>query len=207
MTTDRTPDGGLELDLRATAPAPDHFDLTALLARADAEGLVDVAWTRVDSPIGPLWAAATDLGLLTVGFGEPDRGLDDIARKVSPRIVELPRRLDLARRELDEYFEGRRRHFDLALDRRMSRGFRAEVLRALELVDFGETVSYIDLAQRVGNPKASRAVGSAMATNPLPIVVPCHRVLRTGGALGGYGGGLDAKRWLLAHEGVEPPRR
>ena len=206
MTTERT-DTELEARLRATAPPSGRFDVAAFLERADADGLVDVAWTRVDSPIGPLWAAATDLGLLTVGFGEPDHGLDDIARKVSPRIVELPRRLDLARRELDEYFEGRRRHFDLALDRRMSRGFRAEVLRALELVDFGETVSYIDLAQRVGNPKASRAVGTAMATNPLPIVVPCHRVLRTGGALGGYGGGLDAKRWLLAHEGVEPPRR
>lgn len=206
MTTERT-DTDLEARLRATAPPSGRFDVAAFLERADADGLVDVAWTRVDSPIGPLWAAATDLGLLTVGFGEPDHGLDDIARKVSPRIVELPRRLDLARRELDEYFEGRRRHFDLVLDRRMSRGFRAEVLRALELVDFGETVSYIDLAQRVGNPKASRAVGTAMATNPLPIVVPCHRVLRTGGALGGYGGGLDAKRWLLAHEGVEPPRR
>ena len=89
----------------------------------------------------------------------------------------------------------------------MSRGFRADVLRALEQVDFGETVSYAELALRVGNPKASRAVGTAMATNPIPIVVPCHRVLRTGGHLGGYGGGLDAKRWLLAHEGVEPPRR
>lgn len=205
MTTDRLHD--IETRLRAGVPGPGRVDLAELMARADAEGLVDVAWTRIDSPIGPLWLAATDVGLLTVGFGDPEPGLADIARKLSPRVVEMPRRLDRTRKELDEYFEGRRRSFDLALDRRMSRGFRAEVLQALERVAFGETLSYMDLAARAGNPKASRAVGSAMATNPIPIVVPCHRVLRTGGALGGYGGGLDAKRWLLAHEGVEPPRR
>jgi methylated-DNA-[protein]-cysteine S-methyltransferase len=206
MTAEPTMDD-IEARLRAGAPGPGQLDLSALMERADAEGLVDVAWTSVDSPIGPLWAAASESGLLTVGFGEPGSGLDDIARKVSPRIVELPRRLDRVRRELDEYFEGRRRDFDLPLDRRLSKGFRAEVLRALEQVEFGETVSYMDLATRVGSPRATRAVGTAMATNPLPIVVPCHRVLRTGGFLGGYGGGLDAKRWLLAHEGVEPPRR
>ncbi len=196
----------LEGRLRQQAPAPRSFDLAGFLARAEAEGLVDVAWAPVDSPIGPLWAATTDAGLLMVGFGDADHGLESIAARVSPRIVEVPRRLDLVRRELDEYFEGRRHRFDLPLDRRMSRGFRADVLRALEQVDFGETVSYAELALRVGNPKASRAVGSAMATNPIPIVVPCHRVLRTGGHLGGYGGGLDAKRWLLSHEGVQPPR-
>jgi methylated-DNA-[protein]-cysteine S-methyltransferase len=206
MSPERT-DHDIEARLRAAAPAPTRFDLSSFLDRASTEGLVDVAWTRIDSPIGPLWAASTEAGLLMVGFGDPDQGLESIAGRVSPRIVEMPGRLDATRRELDEYFEGRRHHFDLPLDRRMSRGFRADVLRALEQVDFGETVSYTDLALRVGNPKASRAVGSAMATNPIPIVVPCHRVLRTGGALGGYGGGLDAKRWLLAHEGVEPPRR
>lgn len=202
------PDHDLEATLKADAPpSVARLDLRAFIERASSEGLLDVAWTRTDSPIGPLWAAATDRGLLMVGFGDPDQGLEAIARRVSPRIVEHPARLDEVRRELDEYFEGRRHRFELTLDRRMSRGFRSEVLTELERVEFGVTVSYADLAVRVGNPKASRAVGTAMATNPIPIVVPCHRVLRTGGHLGGYGGGLDAKRWLLAHEGVELPLR
>jgi methylated-DNA-[protein]-cysteine S-methyltransferase len=107
------------------------------------------------------------------------------------------------RRELEEYFSGRRRSFDVPVDRRLSRGYRRTVLEALSReVPYGHTVSYKELAERTGNPKASRAVGSAMATNPIPIVVPCHRVLRTGGALGGYGGGLDTKVWLLRHEGA-----
>ena len=116
--------------------------------------------------------------------------------------MRLPRRLDGLRRELDEYFAGRRRDFDVGLDRRLSHGYRLAVLEELSRVPFGETVTYKDLAQRTGHPKASRAVGTAMATNPIPIVVPCHRVLRTGGALGGYGGGLDTKAWLLRHEGA-----
>jgi methylated-DNA-[protein]-cysteine S-methyltransferase len=122
---------------------------------------------------------------------------------VSPRVVHLPGRLDEVRRELEEYFAGRRRSFDVPVDRRLSRGYRRTVLEALSReVPYGQTVSYKELAERTGNPKASRAVGSAMATNPIPIVVPCHRVLRTGGALGGYGGGLDTKVWLLRHEGA-----
>jgi methylated-DNA-[protein]-cysteine S-methyltransferase len=116
--------------------------------------------------------------------------------------LEDPARLDDVRRQLDEYFDGARRDFDLPLDRQLSHGFRLDVLRELTLVPFGVVLSYRDLATRVGHPGASRAVGTAMATNPIPIVQPCHRVLRTGGALGGYGGGLDAKRWLLRHEGV-----
>lgn len=200
---------GIEARLHAAAPTPRATKVSSLvagaLARADAEGLVEVAWATIDSPIGPLWAAATQIGLVTVGFGAPEAGIEDIARRISPRVVEMPRRLDEVRREFDEYFAGRRRQFEVHLDRRLSRGFRAEVLRALEQVAYGQTVSYLGLAEMVGNPKASRAVGTAMATNPLPIVVPCHRVLRTGGALGGYGGGLDAKRWLLAHEGATLP--
>lgn len=200
---------GIEQRLRAGAPRSGPARLSAVVseafARADADGLVEVAWTNFDSPIGSLWAATTQIGLLAVGFGEPDGGLDTIAQRISPRVVEVPRRLDVVRRELDEYFEGRRRQFDLPLDRRLSQGFRAEVLQALEQVAYGQTVSYLGLAELVGKPKASRAVGTAMATNPLPIVVPCHRVLRTGGALGGYAGGLEAKRWLLAHEGVTMP--
>jgi methylated-DNA-[protein]-cysteine S-methyltransferase len=169
------------------------------LRRADAEGLVDVGWVVEDTPIGPLTLAATPDGVVRIGFGHEDLVLDELASEVSPRVVRLPARLDEVRRELEEYFAGRRRSFD----RRLSRGYRRIVLEALSReVPYGQTVSYKELAERTGNPKASRAVGSAMATNPIPIVVPCHRVLRTGGALGGYGGGLDTKVWLLRHEGA-----
>jgi len=176
--------------------------VAAALARADADDLVDVAWVVEDTPIGPLTLAATPDGLVRVGFGHEDDLLSQLAVAVSPRVVRLPARLDDLRRQLDEYFAGRRRHFDVALDRRLSHGYRRAVLEELSRVPFGETVSYKDLAERTGKPKASRAVGTAMATNPIPIVVPCHRVLRTGGALGGYGGGLDTKVWLLRHEGA-----
>jgi methylated-DNA-[protein]-cysteine S-methyltransferase len=176
--------------------------LADALARADADDLVDVAWSVADTPIGALTLAATPRGLVRVGFDDEDRMLADLASHVSPRLVRLPARLDDTRRQLDEYFAGRRRLFEVPLDRRLSRGYRLAVLEELSRVPFGQTVSYKDLAQRTGHPKASRAVGTAMATNPIPIVVPCHRVLRTGGALGGYGGGLDTKVWLLRHEGA-----
>ncbi|HET6775200.1 MAG TPA: methylated-DNA--[protein]-cysteine S-methyltransferase [Acidimicrobiales bacterium] len=172
------------------------------LARADADDLVDVAWTVEDTPIGPLALAATPVGLVRVGFGHEDEMLDELASHVSPRVVRLPARLDAVRRQLDEYFAGRRHHFEVPLDRRLSHGYRLAVLEELSRVPFGQTVSYKDLAERTGKPNASRAVGTAMATNPIPIVVPCHRVLRTGGALGGYGGGLETKVWLLRHEGA-----
>jgi methylated-DNA-[protein]-cysteine S-methyltransferase len=184
------------------APEPDLDTLVAAaLARADADDLVDVAWAVQDTPIGPLTLAATAQGLVRVGFGGEDRVLDELATEVSPRVVRLPARLDRLRHQLDEYFEGHRRSFDVTLDRRLSHGYRRQVLEALSEVPYGETVSYKDLAVRTGNPGASRAVGSAMATNPIPIVVPCHRVLRSGGALGGYGGGIDVKVWLLRLEG------
>jgi methylated-DNA-[protein]-cysteine S-methyltransferase len=191
---------------RALAAGPGEGVPTELLDRvrvaAAAEGLVDVAWTYHDTPIGPLTLATTDVGLVQIRFGRDDAGLDELARRVSPRVLEVPARLDEVRRQLDEYFAGERRHFELPLDQRLSHGFRLEVLDELNRVPFGVAVSYLDLAKRVGHPGASRAVGTTMATNPIPIVQPCHRVLRTGGALGGYGGGLDAKRWLLRHEGV-----
>jgi methylated-DNA-[protein]-cysteine S-methyltransferase len=155
-----------------------------------------------DTPIGPLALAATPVGLVRVGFGHEDEMLDELASHVSPRVVRLPARLDAVRRQLDEYFAGRRHHFEVPLDRRLSHGYRLAVLEELSRVPFGQTVSYKDLAERTGKPNASRAVGTAMATNPIPIVVPCHRVLRTGGALGGYGGGLETKVWLLRHEGA-----
>ena len=196
-----------DLDAALTAPASDPRDVAdavrSALARAEAEGLVDVAYSSVDTPIGPLLVAGTEIGLVKVGFGTHGWMLEELARQVSPRVVESPARLDEVRRELTEYFDGTRQAFDLALDWRLSQGFRRTVLEHLYAeVPFGHTVSYLELAGRAGNPKASRAVGSAMATNPLPIVVPCHRVLRSGGALGGYGGGIDAKRHLLALEGA-----
>ena len=185
----------------------DTTDVTALvdaaLRRADAEGLVEVGWVVEDTPIGPLMLAATPAGVVRIEFGHEERVLDELASEVSPRVVRLPGRLDEVRRELEEYFARRRRRFDVPVDRRLSRGYRRTVLEALSReVPYGQTVSYKELAERTGNPKASRAVGSAMATNPIPIVVPCHRVLRTGGALGGYGGGIDTKVWLLRHEGA-----
>jgi methylated-DNA-[protein]-cysteine S-methyltransferase len=189
---------------RAPAAAATAVDdlVAEALARADAHDLVDVAWTVEDTPVGPLALAATPVGLVRVGFGHEDELLEDLASHVSPRVVRLPARLDLVRRQLDEYFAGRRRRFDVPLDRRLSRGYRLAVLEELSRVPFGQTVSYKDLAERTGKPNASRAVGTAMATNPIPIVVPCHRVLRSGGALGGYGGGLETKVWLLRHEGA-----
>lgn len=175
----------------------------AFLKRADKEGLIDVAYTTVDTPVGPLGVAATDAGLVKVAL-HPDKEpfLEELSATVSPRIVEHPARLDTVRRQLDEYFDGHRTTFSLQIDWQLSHGFRRMVLETLfSQVHFGEVVSYGELATRVGHPKASRAVGTAMATNPVPIVVPCHRVLRTGGALGGYGGGLEMKRQLLTFEG------
>jgi methylated-DNA-[protein]-cysteine S-methyltransferase len=196
--------GGLLRDLPTPGKAMDMTELLDRVARqADEEGLLDVAWTTTDSPIGPLMLAATPAGLVSVHFGgETDAYVEDLARQVSPRVMRAPARLDSARRQLDEYFAGNRQAFDLSLDWRLSRGFRNKVLHDLVQVPYGQTVSYKELAERAGSPGASRAVGSAMATNPIPIVVPCHRVLRTGGDLGGYGGGLDAKVWLLHLEGA-----
>lgn len=191
---------GQALRRPSTDPAA---DLAAALARADEEGLVDVAYASADSPIGPLLVAATEAGLVRLAFDGEDDGqvLEELARRVGPRVLKAPPRLDDVRRQLDEYFEGRRDRFEVPLDWRLSAGFRRTVLEALYSgVAYGRTVSYLELATMVGNPKASRAVGTAMATNPIPIVVPCHRVLRTGGHLGGYGGGLRTKVKLLELE-------
>jgi methylated-DNA-[protein]-cysteine S-methyltransferase len=189
----------------ATDPRP---DLAAALARAERDGLIDVAYATADSPIGPLLVAATEAGLVRLAFAleDADAVLQELATRIAPRVVASPARLDGARRELDEYFAGRRDHFELALDWRLSSGFRKTVLEHLYAdVGYGQTVSYLELATMVGNPKASRAVGTAMATNPIPIVVPCHRVLRTGGQLGGYGGGLATKVKLLELESGATP--
>ncbi|MEO7555730.1 MAG: methylated-DNA--[protein]-cysteine S-methyltransferase [Acidimicrobiales bacterium] len=176
--------------------------LTRFGHAADDEGLVEVATAPIDTPVGTLRLAATPVGLVFVGLRPDDEVEELLAHHISPRVVELPARLDRVRRQLDEYFAGTRTTFDLSIDWQLSHGFRRTVLERLYGdVGYGQVVSYRDLAERVGNPKASRAVGTAMASNPVPIVVPCHRVLRTGGALGGYGGGLDMKRALLTLEG------
>lgn len=189
----------------ATAGGLDLGALSAAVAeRAAADGILDLAYSRVDSPLGELLAASTPAGLVHLGY--PNRPLDEqlgaLAERISPRIVESPRRLDEVRRELDEYFAGRRRRFGLALDWRLSGGFVRRVLKETARIPFGETRTYGEVATAAGSPRAFRAAGSALGANPIPIVVPCHRVLRSGGGLGGYGGGLDVKRELLALEGV-----
>ncbi|WP_068396495.1 methylated-DNA--[protein]-cysteine S-methyltransferase [Kribbia dieselivorans] len=169
---------------------------------AQTEGLLDVAYTIVDSPVGKLLLATTPKGLIRVAYAVEDhaRVLEHLAVKVSPRILRSPRQLDTAARELEEYFDHKRKAFDLTLDLSLSRGFRQLVQRHLPEIGYGQTRSYREVAELVGNPKAVRAVGTACATNPLPVVVPCHRVLRTDGSLGGYIGGLEAKTTLLALE-------
>lgn len=192
--------------LRDATPRPGLEALVALRARlaaeAEAEGLLDVAYRTVDSPIGPLLVAVTADGLARVAFENEghDEVLEELATAISPRILTAPRRTDPVARQLDEYFAGRRRRFDLEVDLRLARGFRRQVLDQLRLVDFGHTVSYGELAQAAGSPRAVRAAGSACATNPVPLVVPCHRVVRSDGSIGQYRGGPEAKRTLLALE-------
>jgi methylated-DNA-[protein]-cysteine S-methyltransferase len=165
-------------------------------------GLVDVAFRVVGSPVGRLLLAATEHGIVRVAFESEgfDTVLQTLADRVSPRVLEAPGRLDRAAAELDEYFARQRTSFDLPLDFALSRGFRGEVQRLLPSIAYGHTTSYARLADAAGRPRAFRAVGTACATNPLPVVVPCHRVLRGDGSLGGYVGGLDAKRALLSLE-------
>src|SRR5215216_2473391 len=177
--------------------------LERLTARASEEGLLDVAYTTADTPIGQVVVAATYRGLVRLAL--PGESLDDVlarlAQDVSPRVLAYPQRLDEARRELDEYFEGKRQEFELPLDWRLSHpGFSRRVLRAKAKVPFGDVITYTDAAERAGSPRAFRAAGSALGSNPIPIVVPCHRVVRSGGDLGNYGGGPDMKRFLLEHE-------
>lgn len=189
---------------QAFPDSPEHLRglRDRLAADAQNEGLLDVAYRVVTSPVGDLLLAGTDLGLLRVAFSAEDFDavLQSLADRVSPRVLEAPARLDTAARELDEYFAGRRRAFDLPLDRRLATGFRGTVLRQLSEIDYGDTATYGAIARRAGNPKAVRAVGTACATNPLPLVVPCHRVVRSDGTMGGYLGGVEAKRMLLALE-------
>jgi methylated-DNA-[protein]-cysteine S-methyltransferase len=173
-------------------------------ARADEEGLLDVAYTLEDSPVGPLLLASTRRGLVELGFDgekELDFYLDRLTRKLSPRVLEAPARLDPVRRELDEYFAGKRQDFDVPLDWSLTHGFTQRILRATAKVPYGQVSTYRQMATKAGNEKAVRAAGNALGANPIPIVVPCHRILRTGGSLGGYGGGPERKEFLLKLEG------
>jgi methylated-DNA-[protein]-cysteine S-methyltransferase len=168
---------------------------------AAAAGLIDAAYDLADSPVGMLLVATTDRGLCRISF-DPDQGLDQLSRGIGRRVLRVPRRLELARRELDEYFEGRRTEFDLDVDITRVPDFQNLVLRELSRVPYGEVTTYGALASRVGKPRAARAVGGAMNRNPIPIVLPCHRVIGQSGSLVGYGGGLDRKRALLRLEGA-----
>jgi methylated-DNA-[protein]-cysteine S-methyltransferase len=173
-----------------------------LATQAQREGILDVAYRTLDTPVGELLLAATAEGLVRVAFAVQDHDLvlRQLADSVSPRILNAPSRLDETSRQLDEYFAGRRTRFDIPLDWRLSKGFRREVLTHLRDIGYGRTESYAQVAAASGSPRAVRAVGSACATNPLPVVVPCHRVVRSDGRAGGYAGGAEAKHLLLALE-------
>jgi methylated-DNA-[protein]-cysteine S-methyltransferase len=195
----------LPRDLAGAFPdTPGHLSRLhdRLAAAAQRDGILDVAYRIVDSPVGQLLLAATEQGLVRVAYAREDHDtvLQGLADKISPRMLLAPDRLDRAARELEEYFDGRRRAFDLPLDWRLSAGFRRIVLGHLPEIGYGHTASYGVIAQLAGNPRAVRAVGTACATNPLPVIVPCHRVVRSDGGMGGYLGGVEAKRTLLALE-------
>jgi methylated-DNA-[protein]-cysteine S-methyltransferase len=204
-----------EKDLRSALQGADasiDFEQAkrAVLARAEDEHLVDVAYTTVDSPFGEMLVAGSEKGILRVAFphrkGSGTRDwevlLNEIATVVSPRILEAPERLDDVRRQLDEYFEGRRKDFDLSLDWRLTHGFHGKAIRQIARIPYGRTLTYGELAAKAGNPRAFRAAGTACGANPLPPIVPCHRVLPAGGGVGNYGGGPEMKRALLELEGV-----
>jgi methylated-DNA-[protein]-cysteine S-methyltransferase len=188
---------------RATATGDPLTRLHERLVRSAAsDGLLDVAYRTVDSPVGELLLATTPRGLVRVAYlpNGDDAVLIDLADRVSPRILRAPGRLDPVARELDEYFGRRRQYFDVELDLRLASGFRRQVLDQLRTIGYGSTASYAEVARRTSSPAAVRAVGSACRTNPLPVVVPCHRVVRSDGATGQYVGGAAAKQALLALE-------
>jgi methylated-DNA-[protein]-cysteine S-methyltransferase len=175
------------------------------VASARALGLTDIAYAFEPSPVGELLVAVTPRGLIRLAYNaeeEADTVLDELARRVSPRVVEAPSALDEVRRELDEYFAGRRKAFDMPVDWRLHDGFGRRVLRATARIPFGEVLTYGQIAAKAGSPRGSRAAGNALGSNRIPIVVPCHRVVRSGGKIGGYTGGIERKEYLLELEGV-----
>ena len=188
--------------MRARPAASPPVD--AFAAAAERDGLVDVAYGSVDTPVGRLLLATTSKGLVRVSFHyeAEDLVLDELARRVSPRVVKAPGKVAGVARELDEYFEGRRKTFDVPVDWALVGPYARKVLRATAAIPFGKVSTYREVARKAGNPAASRAAGNALGSNPVAVVVPCHRVLRTNGGLGGYAGGVDTKELLLRLEGV-----
>ena len=176
--------------------------LERLRERAAAEGLLDIVYGSADSPFGTLMLARTPQGLVRLGLpGEDvDATLWELAERISPRILEAPERFDEERRELEDYFEGRRRKFELPIDWQLSHGFMRRAREGIAAIPYGETRSYSDLARGAGNERAVRAAGSACSRNPIPLVVPCHRVVRSDGSFGLYAGGVEMKKRLLEME-------
>jgi methylated-DNA-[protein]-cysteine S-methyltransferase len=171
---------------------------------AASAGLVDVAYAEADSPFGPLLVATTRRGLVRLAYPNEDRDqiLEELASRVSPRVMESLARVDDVRRQLDDYFERERRGFDIDVDFALTRGFFRKVLRATARIPYGQLSTYRVIATKAGSPRASRAAGNALGSNPIPIVVPCHRVIHSSGGLGGYTGGLERKEFLLELEGA-----
>jgi methylated-DNA-[protein]-cysteine S-methyltransferase len=205
------PDKQLEKMLKQS-PSTSDLDraVQGVLARAERDGLIDVAYAEVDSPFGRLLVARTDRGVVRLklpggrdGLISSDETLEDLAAHVSPRVLEAPGRLDEERRELEQYFEGRRHEFDVPVDWSLtSPGFRSRALHAVARIPYGKTKTYAEIAKSAGNPRAFRAAGTACGHNPIPLIVPCHRVVQSGGGIGNYGGGPEMKRALLDLEGV-----
>jgi methylated-DNA-[protein]-cysteine S-methyltransferase len=201
----------LEKMLRQAPPGADlDRAMQGVLLRAERDGLIDVAYAPVDSPFGRLLVARTDRGVVRLklpggrdGKISEDEALEALATYVSPRVLEAPGRLDEERRELEEYFEGKRDHFDVAVDWALTPpGFRNRALHAVARIPYGKTKTYAEIAKQAGNPRAFRAAGTACGRNPIPVIVPCHRVVQSGGGVGNYGGGPEMKRALLDLEGA-----
>jgi methylated-DNA-[protein]-cysteine S-methyltransferase len=194
--------------------APSGADLDravqGVLAQAERDGLIDVAYAPVESPFGRLLVARTDRGVVRLKLPSSrghqisdDEALEALATHVSPRVLESPSRLDDERRQLEEYFEGKRDHFDLPVDWALTPpGFRNRALHAVARIPYGKTKTYAEIAKSAGNPRAFRAAGTACGHNPIPVIVPCHRVVQSGGGIGNYGGGPEMKRALLDLEGA-----
>ncbi len=204
-------DKQLEEMLRKDPPAGDlDRAVEGVLARAERDGLIDVAYASVDSPFGKLLVARTDRGVVRLKLpGGRDSQISDdetlkaLATYVSPRVLEAPSRLDEERRELEEYFEGKRDRFDVPVDWSLtSAGFRSRALHAVARIPYGKTKTYAEIAKAAGNDRAFRAAGTACGRNPIPLIVPCHRVVQSGGGIGNYGGGPEMKRALLDLEGA-----
>jgi methylated-DNA-[protein]-cysteine S-methyltransferase len=194
-----------EAGARVSEPTTERM-AAELRRHATESGLLDVAYAPLESPLGELLVAVTPRGLVRIAYPGEDaeQVLEELAAGVSPRILRAPERTDTVRRELDDYFAGRRRTFDLPLDWSMVHGFATQILRATARVPFGSVATYGQVATQAGSPRAARAAGNALHVNPIPIVVPCHRIVPASGGLGGYGGGQERKRYLLDLEGVHP---